>query len=151
MSDDPITAVKRRKLANATVPGRPEAEVAVVDKVTVSSMKPVEKSGADVSTVLANVRLLKRAQAQHKALTTKSLTLNDLGLSGVTKQVEDMDDDTVVIAVEELVLGIVRGIMAEQGVEYTVPSAGNSNLLYVPELDRIGMFMSTISLTVMLL
>lgn len=138
MSSKKTPASKRRRIEE--VDDATGDDVAAF-KDSLAGMKPIEvHASSDMSAILRKVRSLAEEESQKWSQPSEQITLHDLGLSGVTKQVEDLSDDQVVVNIEDLVLFLVSSIMAEQGIEYAVPSGGNSNLLYVRELDRIGMF-----------
>jgi len=83
--------------------------------------------------VLAPVDALARALEQ--AAPPRSLA--DLALSASCREVADLPAAKVVESIERAVYAVARSIMAGRGFRYAVPSRGNANQLYVPELDRI--------------
>ena len=70
--------------------------------------------------------------------TKKTLSrLNQIGISNVKSEVEEMDEDSVIRAIEKSILIIADSVFSDRGFVLQVPSRSSSNQLYVPELDRI--------------
>ena len=92
----------------------------------------LEELGTLTHHTTARPPFLSTAPASHP-LTVPSLT----GLEGVTRQVEEMDDDRVANAIEAQMVATLQSIMAGNGFSYSVPSGSANNTMYVKELDRI--------------
>lgn len=67
----------------------------------------------------------------------KPLTLADLALPGVCREVVDKETGDVVEDIERVILAVAQSILSGRGFAYTIPARGAANQLYVPELDRI--------------
>lgn len=92
----------------------------------------LEELGTPTHHMTARPPFLSTAPAS-RSLTVASLT----GLEGVTRQVEEMDDDRVANAIEAQMVATLQSIMAGNGFSYSVPSGSANNTMYVKELDRI--------------
>ena len=66
-----------------------------------------------------------------------TVTLESLALADVMPEVDEMEDEHVVEAIEDMVLELASQILAERGMAYDVPSRSSGNQRYVPELNRI--------------
>jgi hypothetical protein len=64
-------------------------------------------------------------------------TLEDIGMSGVTKEVVAMDSRGVTEVIERIAIEAARSIMRGEGFSYTMPARTASNMVYVEELDRL--------------
>ena len=84
--------------------------------------------------VLKPVKAL-RAKLGTTALAKK--TLDDIGISGVTKEVANKNSEEVRAEIESVVLECVASIMRGEGFSYSIPARTASNCIYVPELDRL--------------
>jgi meiotic recombination protein SPO11 len=65
------------------------------------------------------------------------LTLGELGIDNVGREVMELTDDQVLEMIESVFLEVARQILDKNGLNYVIPSRANSNQLYVAELDRI--------------
>ena len=92
----------------------------------------LEELGTPTHHTTARPPFLSTAPASHP-LIVPSLT----GLEGVTRQVEEMDDDRVANAIEAQMVATLQSIMAGNGFSYSVPAGSANNTMYVKELDRI--------------
>ena len=88
----------------------------------------------DPSVVLKPVKKL-RAEMGPSAAAKK--TLDDIGMSGVTKEVVAMDTRGVAAEIERIALEATLSIMRGEGFSYTMPARTSSNMVYVAELDRL--------------
>ncbi|CAN8075159.1 unnamed protein product [Agarophyton chilense] len=100
--------IAKRKTSNSNVP--PTTEV----------MRPV-----------LHLRDSMRQQQQTR------VTLSDMKLTGVLKEVLELAGDNVRRRIEEAMARIARSILEGHGFNYVLPTRSASNQLYVAELDRI--------------
>ena len=91
-------------------------------------------NGWTVDAVLKNVKKLRTAMGDKAA---GKQTLADVGVSGVTKEVMAMDRHLVTREIERIAMDAALTIMRGEGFSYTMPARTASNMLYVPELDRL--------------
>ena len=91
-------------------------------------------NGWTVDAVLKNVKKLRTAMGDKAA---GKQTLADVGVSGVTKEVRAMDRHLVTREIERIAMDAALTIMRGEGFSYTMPARTASNMLYVPELDRL--------------
>ena len=89
----------------------------------------------DVPTVMKPINKLK--QKMEKTGTAKKKTLDDIGMSGVTKEVVAMDTRGVMSEIERIAIQATLSIMRGQGFQYMMPARTSSNMIYVEELDRL--------------
>jgi len=86
----------------------------------------------DVQQVLKPVKKLREGMT-----TIEKRTLEDIGMSGVTKEVVAMDRQGVTGEIERIIFDAAVSIMRGQGFSYTMPARTNTNMVYVAELDRL--------------
>eukprot|EP00954_Amorphochlora_amoebiformis_P018160 1324092-Amorphochlora_amoeboformis.AAC.1 len=67
----------------------------------------------------------------------KKLTLAELKLPNVCKEVDIMDCSELQAHIQKIVISVVNDILEGKGFSYTMPTRSSGNQLYVPELDRI--------------
>ena len=89
---------------------------------------------ANVATIMAPVKRL-RSDMGSSASTKK--TLEEVGITGVTKEVKALDRAAVRANIEQICMQAVATIMRGEGFTYTMPARTATNQLYVPELDRL--------------
>ena len=85
--------------------------------------------------VLKAVRLLRKTESEKSR--NGKLTLEELGIDNVGREVIELTDDQVLETIESVFLEAARQILNKNGLNYVIPSRANSNQLYVSELDRI--------------
>jgi len=64
-------------------------------------------------------------------------TLRDLNKSDEFREVEDRDGSEIAAAIEQVMIAAARSILRGDGFEYTLPSRGATDQVYLDELDRI--------------
>tara|TARA_B110001452_G_C15223290_1_gene424037 strand:- start:994 stop:2220 length:1227 start_codon:yes stop_codon:yes gene_type:complete len=96
--------------------------------------RPAVAPPANVATIMAPVKRL-RSDMGSSASTKK--TLEEVGITGVTKEVKRLDRAAVRANIEQICLQAVATIMRGEGFTYTMPARTATNQLYVPELDRL--------------
>ena len=64
-------------------------------------------------------------------------TIKDLVLDEKIKEVDEIAEETLIHAIEVTMLNAVRSILAGNAFKFEVPLRSASNILYVPDLDRI--------------
>ena len=89
----------------------------------------------DVPTVMKPINKLK--QKMEKTGTAKKKTLDDIGMSGVTKEVVAKDARGVMSEIERIAIQATLSIMRGQGFQYMMPARTSSNMIYVEELVRL--------------
>lgn len=87
-----------------------------------------------VETVLKPIKKLKTSMG---SASSAKKTLADIGMEGVTKEVVSMERSAVTREIERLALEAAASIMRGEGFCYTMPARTASNMVYVPELDRL--------------
>jgi len=102
-------------------------------------MPPRKKAGAssqfDASEVMQPVQALRgRMDA---AGSSRKRTLEEVGVSGVSKEVQHMGAEDVSAEIEAICMRAVASIMRGDGFSYMMPSRVASNQMYVKELDRV--------------
>ncbi|KAF5184358.1 Dna topoisomerase 6 subunit a [Thalictrum thalictroides] len=98
---------------------------------------PFKKRLKPDSEILKILKQLTDSLQSSSSTTTKPLTLTDLGLSSTCREVTDLDLTSVQREIEQIVFRITKSILSGSGFSLDVPTRGNANQLYVPELDRI--------------
>jgi len=88
----------------------------------------------DIEQVLKPV---KKLRATMGATAKEKRSLDDIGMSGVTKEVVAMERHGVRAEIERIALESVASIMRGDGYSFTMPARTSSNMVYVPELDRL--------------
>ena len=109
------------------------AAVAALDLMP-PQKRPAAKSEAEIAQALKPV---KKLRAQMGSSASKKQTLEDIGISGVTKEVVALDRRAVMGEIERIAMDASRSIMRGDGYFFTMPSRTSSNMMYVPELDRL--------------
>ena len=89
----------------------------------------------DKDKVMAPVKRLRAAMPSSSA--TEKRTLEDVGVTGVTKEVRVMERQEVMAEIEAICLQAVASVMRGEGFSYTMPARTAANHLYIPELDRL--------------
>ncbi|GAQ77576.1 Topoisomerase 6 subunit A homolog 3 [Klebsormidium nitens] len=84
--------------------------------------------------ILAKVAKLSEAE---KKKPKESVTLQDLNLPNVSKEVVDLGAPQVISEIEKTMLSVAASILNGHGFGYTIPTRTSANQLYVPQLDRI--------------
>ena len=92
------------------------------------------KSDAEIAEAL---KAVKKLRAKMGASASKKQTLEDVGISGVTKEVVALDRNAVMVEIERIAMDASHSIMRGDGFLFTMPSRTSSNMMYVPELDRL--------------
>ena len=64
-------------------------------------------------------------------------TLASLHLPGVKREVLTMEEESVLLQVEKLIVHVTASILSDDGFAYDVPVRHSNNQLFVPELNRI--------------
>jgi len=59
-----------------------------------------------------------------------------LGLSDSILEVKALPAKNVIGRIEEIILGAIRSVITQKGLDYLIPSRSISNQMYIPELDR---------------
>ena len=67
----------------------------------------------------------------------KRKTLNDLSIAEAYREVVDREGGEIAAAIEQVMLAVARSVMRGDGFEYTLPSRGATDQVYVEALDRI--------------
>lgn len=98
-----------------------------ISKAQASKRKEVDPN------VLKPVKLLRASLGERSAA---KKTLEDIGISGVTKEVAAKTSTEVQAEIQHVVLRCVASIMRGEGFSYSIPARTASNCIYVPELDR---------------
>ena len=88
----------------------------------------------DPQVVLKPVKKLRQSMG---ATAAKKKTLEEIGMSGVTKEVVAMEGVGVMQEIERIALEATMSIMRGEGFSYTMPARTSSNMVYVAELDRL--------------
>ena len=88
----------------------------------------------DIEQVLKPV---KKLRATMGATAKEKRSLDDIGMSGVTKEVVAMERHGVRAEIERIALESVASIMRGDGYSFTMPARTSSNMVYVAELDRL--------------
>ena len=88
----------------------------------------------DTQLVLKPVKKLRAGMGTSAAA---KKTLEDIGMSGVTKEVVAMGGSGVMAEIERIALAATLSIMRGEGFSYTMPARTSSNMVYVAELDRL--------------
>jgi meiotic recombination protein SPO11 len=97
---------------------------------------PSSSLAADSSAVLRKVgELVARMRAETET-SGRPKTLAELGIVGV-KEVAESAADAVLDSIEAALLAVTASVLAGEGFSFDVPTRNSSNVLYVPELDRI--------------
>ena len=96
--------------------------------------RPAAPPPANLAAIMAPVKRL-RSDMGSSASTKK--TLEEVGITGVTKEVKKLDRQAVRANIEQICLKAVATIMRGEGFTYTMPARTATNQLYVPELDRL--------------
>ena len=99
-----------------------------------AAKRPAAATKWDVDQVLKPVKKLR--QAMGSAVAAKK-TLQDIGMSGVTKEVVSMETRGVMAEIERIAIEATLSIMRGEGFSYTMPARTSSNMVYVAELDRL--------------
>lgn len=137
-------AKKSSSSSSADVDDDPAAGVNFKPRKPIAKMSSLAKSykipgnktvSTDVDVVMRKVKQL--ADKMRPQFDEKKLTLADLDIPNVNREVDVMDVHRVRAEIERLVCTACDSIMREQGFSYSVPSRSSANQLYVPELDRI--------------
>jgi meiotic recombination protein SPO11 len=88
----------------------------------------------DVAQVLKPVKKLRAGMG---ATNKRKQTLEEVGISGVTKEVVAMDTGGVSGEIERIIFEAALSIVRGAGFSYTMPARTASNMMYVAELDRL--------------
>uniref|UniRef100_A0A7S4B373 DNA topoisomerase (ATP-hydrolyzing) n=1 Tax=Chrysotila carterae TaxID=13221 RepID=A0A7S4B373_CHRCT len=64
-------------------------------------------------------------------------TLADAGVSGVCKEVRTLEPTSVRDEIENICVRAVLSVLKGEGFSYAMPSRAASNVMYVPDLDRV--------------
>ena len=80
---------------------------------------------------------VKKLRASMGASSAAKRTLDDIGMTGVTKEVVAMDTRGVMSEIERIAIQATLSIMRGQGFQYMMPARTSSNMIYVEELDRL--------------
>ena len=80
---------------------------------------------------------VKALRSKMGSMSKAKKTLDDIGISGVTKEVANKTPGEVRAEIEHVVLDCVVSIMKGEGFSYSIPARTASNCIYVPELDRL--------------
>lgn len=88
----------------------------------------------DDSYILAKVRKL---GDETKLFPKGEISLTELQLENICREVVDLDTDEVIVEIEKTVLEAAKSILNGNGYGFSIPSRTSGNQLYVPELDRI--------------
>ena len=80
---------------------------------------------------------VKKLRAKLGASASGKRTLDDVGVSGVTKEVIAMDSRDVMGEIERIAVVAAMSILRGEGFSYTMPARTASNMMYVAELDRL--------------
>ena len=124
-------------LAGGTAPShrrRPVALRSMPPKSNAAGKRPAQQPKWDPQVVLKPVKKLRAALGSSASV---KKTLEDIGMSGVTKEVVAMDTRGVTAEIERIAMEATLSIMRGEGFSYTMPSRASSNMIYVPELDRL--------------
>ena len=84
--------------------------------------------------VMRKVNALERAV---KAASGRRRTLEDLDLNGEYREVEDRDGVEIAAAIEQVMIAASKSILAGDGFQYSLPSRGATDQVYLDALDRI--------------
>ena len=103
-------------------------------KSNAAGKRPAQQPKWDPQVVLKPVKKLRAALGSSASV---KKTLEDIGMSGVTKEVVAMDTRGVTAEIERIAMEATLSIMRGEGFSYTMPSRASSNMIYVPELDRL--------------
>mmetsp|Transcript_23331 Transcript_23331/g.73006 ORF Transcript_23331/g.73006 Transcript_23331/m.73006 type:complete len:421 (+) Transcript_23331:222-1484(+) len=103
--------------------------------MTAASLALQKKVKGDAEVMAKVKKLAEEIKKQPRDQRLK--TLADLQVTGVSKEVVDMDTESVTREVENCIYEIAKYILKGNGFAYTIPSRSAGNQLYVPELDRI--------------
>ena len=80
---------------------------------------------------------VKKLRASMGASSAAKRTLDDIGMTGVTKEVVAMDTRGVMGEIERIAMEATLSILRGEGFSYTMPARTSSNMVYVAELDRL--------------
>ena len=94
-------------------------------------------AGPSAAEVEAALKPVKKLRSSLGTTAAAKQTLADVGMSGVTKEVVSMDRQAVASEIEAIVMDAALSIMRGEGFGYTMPARTASNMIYVPELDRL--------------
>lgn len=83
------------------------------------------------------MKAVKKLRAKMGPSAAAKKTLEEIGMSGVTKEVVAMDSRGVMGEIERIAMETTLSIMRGQGFSYSMPSRTASNMVYVAELDRL--------------
>lgn len=101
---------------------------------TAAGKRPAQPPKYNVEDCMKPVKKLKQKMGPS---TASKKTLEDIGMSGVTKEVVAMDSRGVMGEIERIAMETTLSILRGQGFSYTMPSRTSSNMIYVAELDRL--------------
>ena len=124
----------RSSLSSSLSPSSPPAPRGRKRKAAAVSAS--SSAALEPDAVLREVREQMRRMQQQPAAASSS-SLSSLQLSNVKREVLLMDEDSVRLQVEKLVLEAVRSIESGDGFSFDVPVRSSVNQLFVPELNRI--------------
>lgn len=100
-------------------------------------MKAANKVAAPAWDSALVMRPVKRLRSEMGTSAPSKKTLDDIGVSGVMKEVVAMGGSTVTAEIERIIVEAALSIMRSEGFAYTMPSRASSNMKYVAELDRL--------------
>ncbi|CAL53806.1 Spo11/DNA topoisomerase VI, subunit A [Ostreococcus tauri] len=83
------------------------------------------------------LRAVNDLEREVKARGVKRKTLNDLSIAEAYREVVDREGGEIAAAIEQVMLAVARSVMRGDGFEYTLPSRGATDQVYVEALDRI--------------
>jgi len=102
-----------------------------------ASASGASASGASAADEAAVLRKVKQLRSSLGGGSGPKLTLEQAGVSGVCREVRAMGTREVRDEIERICLCAVSSIMRGDGFAYSMPSRAASNVLYVPQLDRV--------------
>ena len=88
----------------------------------------------DPARVLKPIKALRASMGSSAAA---KRTLAEIGISGVSKEVANMDTDQVTAEIEAICMSAIASVLRGDGFRYIMPARTASNQLYVAELDRV--------------
>lgn len=98
---------------------------------------PQSKKGASSSDGVEEMPLpVRRLREKMEQAEDKEISLEELGLHDIT-QVLEMSDAEVQVKIARLMIKVASSILDGNGLQYEFPTRTDSNMQYVPELDRI--------------
>jgi meiotic recombination protein SPO11 len=104
---------------------------------TSKGKRPVAATAVDPAAAAATMAPVKKLRSQMGSSASSKKTLEEVGVKGVFKEVKGMERQEVRANIESLCLQAVASIMRGEGFSYTMPARTATNMLYVPELDRL--------------